>query len=258
MSSSPATSSLYRHEVALTQKQFKTGIADRSTPLQAEAQLNSTLTQRTEVRRQRADEEHAIAILVNRPPAEFSLPVKPLDLTPPVVPAGLPADLLRQRPDVAEAELNLMAASANIGVAVAAFYPTFKLTGDVGYESLNLKKVVNWQSRMWAAGADVSAPIYTGGLLTANLQQARAKYQELQATYRYTVLGAFSDVENALTDLHMQADEAQSQALAVDQSRGALDLVEVQYQKGLINYLLVITSEQNGPDERNLRRPDSQ
>ena len=237
---------LYHRQIDLTQTQFKTGMTDKTALYQAQVQLDSTLTLQTDLRRQRADLEHALAILTGRPPSELSLAIKPLDLPPPVIPPGLPADLLRRRPDVAEAEQNLRAANAQIGVAVTNFFPVVKLSGAAGYESsdiVSLRQVFDWQNRFWSLGPSVSMPIFEGGLLIANLELAKAKYQELQATYRGTVLTAFQNVEDALTDMHMQADEARSQANAVANSREYLALAIVQYQKGIMNYLQVIDAE---------------
>jgi multidrug efflux system outer membrane protein len=237
---------LYHRQIDLTQTQFKTGMTDRTAPLQAQVQLDSTLTQQTELRRQRADQEHALAVLTGRPPGELSLAIKPLDLAPPEIPPGLPIDLLRYRPDVVEAEQNLRAANAQIGVAVANFFPVVKLSGAAGFENqdaANLTQILNWKSHFWSLGPTVTAPIFEGGLLTANLELAKARCIELQATYRGTVLTAFQNVEDALTDMHMQAREAQSQARAVANSREYLALAVVQYQKGIMNYLQVIDAE---------------
>ncbi len=237
---------LYHREVDLTQTQFKTGITDRTAVLQAQVQLDSTLTQQAEIRRQRADQEHALAVLTGRPPSELSLKVKPLDLTPLEVPPGLPIDLLGRRPDVAEAEQNLRAANAQIGVAVTNFFPVVKLSGAAGFENndeAGLGQLLAWRNHFWSLGPTVSAPIFEGGLLTANLELAKARCIELQATYRGTVLTAFQNVEDALTDMHMQAEEARSQARAVANSREYLSLAMVQYQKGIMTYLQVIDAE---------------
>lgn len=237
---------LYHRQVALTQTQFKTGITDKTAVLQAQVLLDSTQTLQTDLRRQRADQEHALAVLTGRPPSELSLMVKPLDLPAPEIPPGLPIDLLRYRPDVAEAEQNLRAANAQIGVAVANFLPVVKLSGAAGFENSDaagISQVLNWRDRFWSFGPTVSAPIFEGGLLTANLDLAKAKTIELEATYRQTVLTAFQNVEDALTDMHMQAKEARTQASAVTNAREFLALAIVQYQKGLVNYLQVIDAE---------------
>jgi len=233
----------FRKQVALTQTQFKTGLVSQLDVVQAQAQLNATISQEVDVRRQRADLEHAVAILLGRPPAEFALPVKPLELAPPVIPVGLPSDLLRQRPDVAQAEENLIAANAQIGVATSQFYPAVHLTGAAGFESIDLQHALDWQNRMWSFGPSVSFPVFLGGQLESNLAQAKARYNELLANYRTAVLGAFRDVEDSLTDLHLRADEAQAQELAVQASRDYVRLSQVQYQRGLVNYLTVIDAD---------------
>lgn len=233
----------YRRQVALTQMQFDAGLVGKIDLLQAETQLNSTITQDLEIRRQRADLEHALAILLGRPPAEMALAPQPLSLMPPPIPAGLPADLLRNRPDVAEAEQNLAATSAQIGVAKAQFFPTVSLSGAAGFESLDVQHALDWENRFWSIGPSVSIPLFKGGLLEANLQQAKARYDESLGNYRATVLGAFRDVEDSLTDLHMRADEARAQEQAVQAAREYLRLAEVQYERGLANYLLVIDAQ---------------
>jgi multidrug efflux system outer membrane protein len=234
---------LFREQVELTQTQMKAGLAARTDVLQAQSQLDSTITQELEARRQRDDLEHALAILTGRPPSNFSVAVKVLSPTPPSVPAGLPSDLLRRRPDVAEAEENLISANAQIGVNVAAFFPNLTLTGQAGFESTDISKLLNWESRIWSIAASAAQPIFQGGRLTANLKQAKARYEELVATYRSTILGAFRDVENSLTDLHHRAIESDSQARAVAADRENYDLFTKQYKAGLTTYLQVITTE---------------
>jgi multidrug efflux system outer membrane protein len=162
---------------------------------------------------------------------------------PPAVPAGLPGDLLRQRPDVARAEEQLVAANAQVGVALAAFYPQLKLTGAAGFESFDLAHALDWESRVWSIGPSISFPLFTGGQLEGNLQQVRARYDELVATYRGAVLAAFRDVEDSLTDLHYRADAATAQDEAVRTSREYLRLSQIQYKGGLATYLQVIDAE---------------
>jgi len=233
----------YRRQLSLLETQFRAGLVGRITVVQAETQLNSVLAQETDLRRQRTDLEHALATLLGRPPSGLSIPPAPLNLTPPTVPAGLPADLLRRRPDVAEAEQYLAAASAQIGVAEAQFYPALRLTAAAGFESLDLRHLPDWQSRIWSIGAGLVAPLFQGGRLDANLQQARARFEELLAAYRSRVLVAFRDVEVALTDIHLQAEASQAQARAVESSREYLRLAETQYQQGLLNYFQVIDAQ---------------
>ncbi len=234
---------LYRDQVDLTDKQCQAGLTNETTLLQAKVQLESTEAQAAEVQRQRADLEHAIAILLGKAPAQFSLDARPLDATPPEIPAGLPGDLLRRRPDVAEAEQSLVAASADIGVAQANFFPSVTLTGSAGFQSSDLAKLVSSQSLAWSFGPSVSLPLFKGGQLTANLQKARARYDELEAAYRKKVLGAYGDVEDSLTDLHLRADASRSQGRAVADAREYLRFTQLQYDTGVTDYLHVIDAE---------------
>src|SRR5262249_48872248 len=151
-------------------------------------------------------------------------------------PPGLPADLLRSRADVAEAEQNLAAACAQIGVAMADFFPTVKLTGSAGFESIDIGHTLDWKDRIWSIGPGLTLPIFEGGKLKANLEQAQAKYDEQQAVYRESVLSAFRDVEDTLTDIHLRADELAAQEKAVDSSRKYLELAQRQYEIGLASY----------------------
>ncbi|HLY08873.1 MAG TPA: efflux transporter outer membrane subunit [Planctomycetota bacterium] len=235
----------YHRQVDLLNTQLKAGLVGRINVSQAEALLYSTQSQLVDIRRQRADLEHAMAILMGKAPSGFSLPVKALDLDVklPTVPAGLPAELLRRRPDVAEAEQNLAAASAQIGVAVSQYYPDLQLTGSAGWESLDFRHLLNWQSRVWSIGASLAQPIFEGGRIDASVDQARGRYSELLAVYRGQVLAAYRDVEDALTDLHLRSDAAQSLNQAVNSSREYLGLAETQYQQGLISYFQVIDAE---------------
>ncbi|MCL5745541.1 MAG: efflux transporter outer membrane subunit [Acidobacteria bacterium] len=235
---------LYQEQVDLTQNQHKAGLIDESNVLQATVQLEATRAQAADTRRQRADLEHAIAILLGRAPAEFSLDARALAAAPLVIPAGLPADLLRQRPDVAEAEQNLVAASAEIGVAKADFFPAVRLTGSAGFQSSDLGSVLEWSNRAWSIGPSISVPIFKDGQLRANLRKAKARYDELEATYRNKVLSAFVDVEDSLTDLHMRADAAEAQAKAVAAGREYLRLTQIQYRSGVIDYMHVVNAEQ--------------
>jgi len=235
----------YHRQVDLLNTQLKAGLVGKISVAQAEALLYSTLSEQAEVRRQRADLEHALASLMGKAPSGFALPAKALDLDVklPKVPAGLPADLPRRRPDVAEAEQNLAAASAQIGVAVSQYYPDLQLTGAAGWESLDLRHLLNWQSRIWSIGASLAQPLFEGGRIDASVAQARGRYAELLALYRGQVLIAYRDVEDALTDLHLRSEAAQSLTQAVDSSREYLTLAQTQYQQGLISYFQVIYAE---------------
>lgn len=234
---------LYQKQLDLTQQLFKTGLAGKTDVLQAQTLLDSTRVQEMEISRQRADTEHAIAILVGKPPADLTLAPHPLDVTPPFVPPGLPSDLLRQRPDVAEAEDNLIAANAQVGVAKANFFPVFQLTGVAGFESIDIQHVFDWKSRIFSLGPNVTIPLFEGGQLNANLRQAKARYEEVLENFHTAILGAYRDVEDSLTDLHFQVNEAEAQTRAVDSSRESLTLIQTQYKEGLTSYLQVIDAD---------------
>ena len=234
---------LYRRQVELTTTQKRVGLVGQTDVLQAETQLDATTALEVEVRRQRADAEHALAILTGRPPGEVTLAVRGLELEPPAIPVGLPPDLLRQRPDIAKAEHDLVAANAAIGVAQADLYPQLTLTGSAGFQNLDAGKVIDWPLRFWSIGAGLTAPIFEGGRLTAELEQAKARRQEVEAIFRSVVLTAIGDVETALTDLHLRSDAGTAQARAVVSARNYLRLAELQYRQGVIGYLQVIDAD---------------
>jgi multidrug efflux system outer membrane protein len=237
------TVEVYRRQLSLLETQFRAGLVGRTTVVQQEAQLYFTATQEVEIRRQRADVEHALAVLLGRVPAEFALAPSPLDLLPPKVPAGLPSELLRRRPDVAEAERLLAASSAQIGVAAAQFYPDIRLSGRAGLDSVDLRHLFEWQSRVWSIAASAVMTIFAGGALEAGLEQAKGRYQEALAVYHGRVLAAFRDVEDALTDLHLRAEATDAQSKAVAAAKEYVTLSETQFNQGLISYLQVTDAQ---------------
>ena len=160
------------------------------------------------------------------------------------MPAGLPVNLLERRPDVAEAEYRLAAANAQIGLAKADFFPTFSLTGNIGFQSVNTSNLLEWEKRAWAIGPAMNLPIFQGGRLTAALAQSKARYEEVMANYRTAVLGAFRDVEDQLSDLHLLAEKAKSLEETLVSAREYSRLTEIQYKQGLTTYLQVIDANQ--------------
>jgi multidrug efflux system outer membrane protein len=239
------TLELLRHEVDLTHTRQHAGIAASTDSVQAQLQVDVAEAGLIEVRRQRQDAEHAIAILIGQPPSSLSIAPLPLNGTPVLVPAGLPADLLKRRADVAEAEENLRSASAAIGVAEANFYPVFRLTGSAGFESIDVAHTLDWQNRFWSFGPSVTVPLFEGGKLRADLAQAKARFEELRATYHSVVLGAIRDVEDSLTDLHMRADASAAEERAVSDASEYLRLTKIQYNQGIVSYLQVIDAERS-------------
>jgi multidrug efflux system outer membrane protein len=234
----------YREQVRLLSVQLNTGLVSPIVLNQAQAQLQTTLAQQRDVERARANLEHALAILCGRPAPSFAVAANPLyEASPPSVPPGLPAALLARRPDVAEAEQNVVAANAQIGVATAEFLPRFTLTATAGLESADLSALFTWQSRAASILPSVSIPIFQGGRLRANLEAIKASYRQTVAAYVSQVLIAYGEVEDALTDLHAFADEVGSLGEAVGASRNYLRLAKAQYNYGLVDYLIVIDAE---------------
>jgi len=234
----------FREQVRLLSAQLKSGLVSPIVLYQAQAQLQATLAQLRDVERARADQEHALAILCGRPAPLFTVASNPLhEALPPDVPPGLPAQLLARRPDVAEAEQNVVAANAQIGVATADFYPTFTLTGAAGFQSADASSIFNWRSRVAAITPSISFPIFQGWRLTANLEATEAVYRQTVAAYVNQVLVAYADVEDALTDLHALSDEVGNLREAVSASQNYLRVAQAQYKFGLVDYLIVIDAE---------------
>jgi outer membrane protein, multidrug efflux system len=234
----------FREQVRVVSVQLRTGLVSPIVVAQAQAQLQTTVAQQRDVLRARADLEHALAILCGRPAPSFAVAVNPLgEVSPPAVPPGLPAQLLARRPDVSEAEQNLAAANAQIGVATAEFYPRFTLTSSAGFESANIASLFTWQSRVASILPSVSIPIFQGGRLRANLDATRARYRQAVAAYTNQILVAYGDVEDALTDLHAFADEVGSLREAVSASQDYQRFAQAQFKYGLVDYLIVIDAE---------------
>jgi NodT family efflux transporter outer membrane factor (OMF) lipoprotein len=230
----------YEHSLTLTENRHGEGIASGADVAQAQTQLESTRAQAVDVGVQRAAMEHAIAVLIGKPPADFSLPVAELAALPPPIPAGVPSELLERRPDVATAERNMASSNAQIGVAVSAWYPTVTLSGSGGFESGDVAKWLMWPSRFWSAGPSVSETIYDAGRRSAQTDQARAAYDETVDTYRQTVLTAFQQVEDQLAALRILEEEAAVQARAVTAARDSVRLTTNQYEGGIVSYLNVV------------------
>jgi multidrug efflux system outer membrane protein len=236
---------LYNQQLGLTDTKYKAGLALQTDLLQAKTQVNNATNQLIEVRRSRAKEEHSIAILLGRNPSDYSIEKAPLSTAIPVVPAGIPIELLSRRPDVYASEHRLIAANAQIGVATANFFPNFSLSGSAGFQTNNIDNLFKWSSRVWSITPSASLPIFQGGQLTAALAQTKARYQELVAGYRSTVLLAFADVEDQLSDLHLLAEKTESLEATLTSAREYSRLTEVQYKQGLTTYLQVIDANQN-------------
>lgn len=238
--------------LTLVQNRHSGGIASGLDVAQQETLLNSTRTQATLLRQQRAQFEHAIAALVGVPASAFSVPVKPLAMEPPVVPIGVPSDVLERRPDVAQAERQMAAQNAQIGVAKSAFFPGINLSGSGGFESSDISKLITASTGFWALGANVAETVFSAGRRRAQVDFAQSAYGASVANYRQTVLTAFQEVEDGLSGLSVLAQAAQSQQQAVEASQRALQIANDRYTGGLVTYLDVITAEQTYLDSQRL------
>jgi NodT family efflux transporter outer membrane factor (OMF) lipoprotein len=238
-----ATVAAYQKSLELTKNRYAGGVASQAEVAQAETQLKTTQAQDVDVGVQRAQTEHAIALLLGEAASTFSLPTAPLVATPPSIPIGTPSELLERRPDIAVAERNMAAANAQIGIAEAAFFPTVTLSASGGFESTSLSQWLTWPMRFWSVGAGISETVYDGGLRRAQTDYARAAYEASVATYRQTVLTAFQTVEDNLAALRILEDEAHVQDEAVKAARQSTTLTLNQYKAGLVSYLNVITTQ---------------
>jgi NodT family efflux transporter outer membrane factor (OMF) lipoprotein len=219
------------------------GVASGLEVEQQAALLDATATQLSLVEQQRAQFEHAIAVLVGRPASSFSVASAPFEATPPAIPTGVPSDMLERRPDIAINERQMAFSSAQVGLATTAFYPHITLGGSGGWQSRDIAALANAPSAFWSLGGDLLQPILNGGRNRANLAAARAAYDESVANYRQSVLVAFEQVEDGLSGLALLDQAAKTQQTAVADSRRALDIANSRYVGGLTTYLDVITAQ---------------
>lgn len=229
----------------LVDSRHKGGVASGLDVAQEETLLNTTRTQAILLQQQRKQTEDAIAVLIGKPAPDFHLAAHELNADPPPVNPGLPSDLLERRPDIAEAERQMAESNAQIGIAKAAYYPSLNLFGNGGWLSADIAKLANVQSTFWAVGANVAESIFTGGSRRAQVQFAQAGYDANLANYRQTVLNAFREVQDSVTGLSVLDQARQSQQQAIDSARRTLDISESRYKGGLVNYLDVVTAQQN-------------
>lgn len=241
------TIALRADAVKLVERRFSEGEISELDLARARGELATAEADMARALRQRAESEHRMAILLGKPPAEFTFKETPLSKVAVTIPAGLPSSLLERRPDIAAAEQAMAAANARIGVARAAFFPRLDLTGALGYESATLGQLFNWSSRTFLlgplAGTALTMPIFDGGLRNAQLDQARGRYDEEISNYRQQVLVAFREVEDSLSGLRLLADESGAQTRVLDATQRASRLSRTQYQEGQVGYLDVIDAQ---------------
>jgi NodT family efflux transporter outer membrane factor (OMF) lipoprotein len=233
----------YERALELTRNRFRGGLASQADVALAETQLETTRAQAVDVGVARAAVEHAIAVLVGVPASGFALAPVTVDHTPPLVPVGLPSELLERRPDISAAERRVASANAQVGVTTAAFYPIFALTGSGGFESASLANWIGGLSTFWSAGPSALITIFDGGRRHAATAEARATYEEATAAYQESVLEAFREVEDQLAALRILSEEAAIQRRAVDASERSLQQATLRYRGGLASYLEVTVAQ---------------
>ena len=245
----------YSKALKLTENRFEGGAAPKSDVAQARTQLEDARVLDTDITVQRAEFEHAIAILIGKPPASFRLPPSPIDLHTPAIPAipeVLPSELLQRRPDIAASERRVGAANEQIGIAQAAYYPTLNLSGLAGFQGTSALNWLTWPSRFWAVGPTFSETIFDAGRRGAIKESAIAAYDASVANYRQTTLAAFQQVEDNLAVLRILAGESQQQQTATAAAEESLRLFENRYAGGVDTYLQVVTSQTTAlSNERN-------
>jgi NodT family efflux transporter outer membrane factor (OMF) lipoprotein len=237
------TVAAYQRALQITENQYRAGTTASTDYVTALAQLQSTQAQLIAVGVQRAQYEHAIATLTGHAPAEITISPAPLTADVPVLPPGLPSQLLERRPDIAASERAMQQENALIGVAVAAFYPTISLSALGEYAGNPIGQLFKVSNQIWSLGASGSETIFNGGERTAAVAAARASYDVSVATYRQTVLTAFQGVEDALSDLRILEQQARAEATAVASTRRAVDATLNQYKAGTVPYTSVITEQ---------------
>ena len=233
----------FEQALQLTQSRFQGGIGSEVEVQQAETQLKATRAQAIDVGVLRAQYEHAVATLIGKPAGSFTLPALPLRTPPPLIPPGVPSELLERRPDIASAERMMASANAQIGVAKAAYYPLLSLTGAGGFESGQLTNLLSGPSGLWSVGSTALFTIFDGGRRRAASDQAIAVYDQTVAAYRQTVLTSFQQVEDNLAALRILEQEAQTQNEAVAAAQNSLDLSISRYKGGVTSYLEVTVAQ---------------
>jgi multidrug efflux system outer membrane protein len=238
------TIAAYQRSLELTQNRRRGGVASDLDVSQAATQLHSAESQLPDIKLSRAQMQHALAVLCGESPGNFLLSTSDTDFgSVPEIPASVPSELLEHRPDIAAAERKMAGANADIGVAKAAFFPTVRINGLAGFQSIDAATWFDWPSRFWSVGPSVQLPIFTGGLNRSRLAFARAAYDETLANYRQTVLDAFGEVEDGLAAQQLLAEKWIAQNETVISARQTLQIANNRYKAGLVNYLDVATAQ---------------
>jgi|SRR5579871_1672421 len=237
------TVSSYEQNVQLTQNRYDGGVASRGDVALAQTQLETARAQLVELGIQRAKFEHAIAVLMGKPPSDLSIPAVPNQSLPPASLIGLPSSLLERRPDIAAAERQVAAANEQIGIAKAALYPSLTLTASAGLQTTSIVDLLTWPSRFWSVGPQLAQTLFDAGKRRAQVRMSKAAYDATVANYRQTVLTGFQQVEDSLAELRILSQEAETVDRAVKFAQQSLQISTDQYRGGLTNYLQVITAQ---------------
>jgi NodT family efflux transporter outer membrane factor (OMF) lipoprotein len=233
----------YKRSLEITQNQYHVGVVAKADVITAQTQLEGAQSQQIAIGVTRATLEHAIAVLIGKAPADFSLPPATLGATVPVIPTGVPSSLLERRPDVAAAERRMAAANAQIGVAIAAYFPDLTLTGTYGFASHVVSGLVSAPNNFWSVGAAASDTLLDFGARPAQVRQVRAAYDGTVANYRQTVLTAFQQVEDELSTLRILEQQVEVQEQTVQSANLAVQLTLNQYRAGTVAYTAVVTAQ---------------
>jgi NodT family efflux transporter outer membrane factor (OMF) lipoprotein len=233
----------YEEYLKLSQIRFKGGVATEADVALAQTQLETTRAQAIDVGVARAQYEHAIATLIGTPASTFSLPPMPLGPQIPEIPIGVPSQLLERRPDISAAERQVDSANAQIGVAIAAYYPNISLSGTGGFASGSPGTWIQGPSEMWSLGASAVELLFDAGRRHAITQQARDAYEQQVANYRQSVLSAFQDVEDNLAAIRILDQESEQEKMAVAAAQRSLNINTSQYKGGVTTYLSVLTAQ---------------
>jgi len=240
-----STVDAYRETLTLTERRWRAGDVAELDVARASTEVAATESDALALDRQRAELEHALAVLVGEVVSSFSLPVADWNSALPIVPAGLPSTLLTRRPDVSAAQQTMLAAQARVGVAKAAYFPRVALTGTAGYASTDLSDLFQWSSRAWLLGAIASLPVFDGGRRKAGIESASAELDGEVTRYREQILVAFKDVEDQLSALRLLAEQADAQGRAVQSSSRSTALSDVRYRNGYVSQLDLLDAQRS-------------
>jgi multidrug efflux system outer membrane protein len=225
------------------QDRFHAGFASELDVSRIQTEVSSAKANLADAKRRRAEFQNALAVLCGKSPTNFEIAPAEISWIPPQIAPGLPSELLERRPDVAEAERRLAACNAEIGVAQAAFFPSIHLTASGGFQSVELEDIFTWENRVWSFGPSISLPIFSGGRNAANLEAAKAAYEEAVARYRQSILVAFREVDDALAAIHFLEEQVVLQQEAVQFANRSSEISNTHYQNGVSDYLDFIDAE---------------